>query len=243
MASENNVEPKIGTSGTKRKPLKRRQLPAKNATIEERLEELESLPHRNPILHWAAFILSLFSLVILATWVFSSRGPVPIGWVLVDIGLGVILAVEFFTRSGFRWDGVTYLRTRFFDVVAIIPALALVHNGYVLEGAWVWIIFVARAVRVVDRLLGDGFVRRNTLALAEGIEEEITDRVLQRIVIRVQVDLDQPVSHGIAEALARNKASILQRFRDATPSEGFVPGLAHMVGLDAALKRRRRTNL
>ena len=29
----------------------------------------------------------------------------------------------------------------------------------------------------------------------------------------------------------------MQRFRDATPSEGFVPGLAHMVGLDAALER------
>ena len=107
MAYENNVEPKIGTSGTEEEAFKKAAiLPAKNATIEERLEELESLPHRNPILHWAAFILSLFSLMILATWVFSSRGPVPIGWVLVDIGLGVILAVEFFTRSGFRWDGV-----------------------------------------------------------------------------------------------------------------------------------------
>ena len=109
MASEKNLEPKIETSGTEKKhPKNKRALSDKNETIEERLEELESLPHRNPMLHWAAFILSLFSLVILATWVFSTRGPVPTGWVVVDIGLGVILAIEFFTRSGFRWGGMTY---------------------------------------------------------------------------------------------------------------------------------------
>jgi hypothetical protein len=90
----------------------------------------------------------------------------------------------------------------------------------------------------VDRLLGDGFARRNGLALVEGLEEEITERVLQRIVTRVQADMDQAgFSHSIAEALARNKESVLTRVRTATPHEGFVPGLAHMVGLDAALER------
>ena len=239
MASEKKEEPKIETSRIEKKyPKTKRPLPRNSATIEERLEELELLPHRNPILHWAAFILSLLSLIMLATWVFSSRGPVPTEWIAVDIGLGVILAVEFFTRSGFRWGGMTYFGTRFFDFVAIVPALALVHHGFIFEGVWVWIILVARAVRVVDRLLGDGFVRRNTLALAEGIEEEITDRVLQRIVIRVQADMDQAgFSHSISEALARNKEAVLARVRAATPHEGFVPGLAHIVGLDAALER------
>jgi hypothetical protein len=91
---------------------------------------------------------------------------------------------------------------------------------------------------MVDRLLGDGFANRNALALIEGLEEEITDRVLERIVTRVQADMDQAdFSHGIAEALARNKDSVLSRIRAATPHEGFVPSLAHMVHLDAALER------
>src|ERR1035437_7005804 len=80
-----------------------------SSTTTARLEELESLPHRNAVLHWAAFTLSLMSLLLLLTWVLTPQGPVPTPWILLDIGLGVVFAVEFFTRSGFRWGRTTYL--------------------------------------------------------------------------------------------------------------------------------------
>jgi hypothetical protein len=214
------------------------KLPKGISTIAARLEELELLPHRHAALHWGAFILSLLSLVLLAIWVFGSRGAVPTAWIILDIVLGVAFAVEFFTRSGFRWGRAAYLRTRFFDFIAIVPALALVHHGFAIEGVWVWLILVARFIRAVDRLLGDGFVQRTVLALVEGFEEEITDRVLERILTRIQADMDRTsFSHGVAEAFVRNKADVLQRVRAATPKEGLVPGLAHIVGLDAALER------
>jgi len=216
----------------------KRELPQGNSSIAERLEELESLPHRGALLHWAAFTLSLLSFILLSTWFLNSRGSVPRAWVLLDIGLGVVFTVEFFTRSGFRWDRAAYVRTRIFDFVAIVPALALVNHGFVIEGVWVWLILVARAARVLDRFVGDGFVRRTVLALVEGFEEEITDRVLQRIIARIQADMDRAsFSHGVAEAFVRNKAAVLQRVRAATPRDGLVPGLAHLVGLDAALER------
>ena len=193
-------------------------LPAVAETLEERIEELEARPRRNPILHWAAFLFSLLSLILLSLWVFSSRGDVPVTWVWFDIGLGAVAAVEFFTRSGWHWDKTGYLRSRFFDFAAIIPALALVNHGIVLQSIWLWIILIARFVRVLDRLLGDGFVQRNIWALAEGFEEELTDRVLQRIIIRVQADMDRAhFSHEIAKAFVRNKNSVLERVRAATP--------------------------
>jgi hypothetical protein len=71
-----------------------------------------------------------------------------------------------------------------------------------------------------------------------GFLEEMTDRVLERIISRVQADMDRAgFSHGIAEAFIRNKSGVLQRVRAATPHEGLVPGLAHIVGLDVALER------
>ncbi len=242
MALQKKVEPQNQSAKTPtvidgQDDITKGELPG-NLTIAARLEELESLPHRNAALHWAGFTLSLLSLILLATWVLSSQGSVPSAWVLLDIGLGVVFAVEFFTRSGFRRDGAAYLRTRFFDFVAIVPALALVHHGFVIEGVWVWLILVARAVRVVDRFLGDGFVRRTVFALVEGFEEEITDRVLERIIARIQADMGRAgFSHGVAEAFVRNKAAVLQRVRAATPHEGLVPELAHLVGLVAALER------
>jgi hypothetical protein len=208
------------------------------ASLEARIEKLEALPRRNPILHWSAFVIALMSLIILSFWVFGGRGPVPAVWVVVDIGIGIISLIEFFTRSGFRWDSGAYLRSHFFDFVAIVPALLLVKHGIAIELVWVWIILVARFIRVIDRLGGDGFVQRNIWALIEGMEEEITDRVLQRIITRVQGDMDRAnFSHGVAEAFKKNKTSVLQRVRAATPHDGFVPSLAHIVGLDAALER------
>jgi hypothetical protein len=203
-----------------------------------RLEELESLPHRRGVLHWAAFSLSLASLVLLSIWVFSSRGSVAGVWALLDTGLSVIFVFEFFSRSGFRWNRTGYLRSRFFDFIAIVPALALVHHGFFLEGVWIWLILAARLIRVVDRFLGDGFILRTVLAVMEGFEEEITDRVLGRIIARIQADMDRAgFSHGIAVALARNKSAVLQRVRAATPHEGLGPGLAQLVGLTAVLER------
>jgi len=203
-----------------------------------RLDELESLPRRSAALHWSAFALALLSLIMLATWVFGSAKAVSNQWLLLDIALGVVFAVEFFTRSGFRWYRTRYIRARFFDFIAIVPALAVVQHGFVLETAVVWIVLVARFIRVVDRFLGDGFVTRNALALVEGLEEEITDRVLDRIVARVQENVDRAsFSHEVAEALLRNRESILERVKAATPREGFMPSIARIVGLDAALER------
>lgn len=234
MALQKKVELKPKTTAEIDEP----ELSTANSTVIERLEKLESLPRRSAVLHWAAFTLSLFSLLLLGGWVFSAQGSVPAAWVWLDIGLGAVFAVEFFTRSGFRWGWSGYMGTHFFDFIAIVPALLLVNRGFIIQGVWVWLILVARTTRVVDRFLGDGFVRRTILAVVEGFEEEITDRVLGRIITRVQEDMDRAeFSHGVAEAFARNREAVLQRVRAATPREGFVPGLAHLIGLDAALER------
>ncbi|MGB8263261.1 MAG: hypothetical protein WCF70_05115, partial [Dehalococcoidales bacterium] len=51
-------------------------------------------------------------------------------------------------------------------------------------------------------------------------------------------DMDKAgFSHGVAEALKKNKPSILQRVHAATPHEGLLPDLAHIAGLDKALER------
>ena len=243
MTLKKEVEPqnqlsKNPTDVSRQADITKGELPEGNSTITARLEELESMPHRNAALHWASFTLSLLSLILLSAWVFSSRGPVPGAWVLLDIGVGVFIAVGFVTRSGFRWHRAAYLRTHFFDFIALVPALVLVNTGYGIEEVWVWFILVARAARVIDRLLGDGFVRRNVLALVAGFEEELTDRVLERIIARIQADMDRACfSRGVADALVRNKPALLERVRAAAPHEGFVPGLAHIVGLDKALER------
>lgn len=239
MTTQNKNEPQLNTTvNDGKEDITKGELPKGNPPITARLEEMESLPHRNPVLHWAAFVLSLLSLIMLSMWVFSSKGAVPSVWIFLDIGLGVVFAVEFFTRSGARQGRLKYLRSHFFDFVAIVPALALVHQGFIIEGVWVWLILVARFIRVIDRLLGDGFVRRNILALVDGFEEELTDRILERIIARIQADMGRAsFSRGVGDALVRNKAGVLQRVRAATPHEGIVPGLAHIVGLDAALER------
>src|SRR5512137_984859 len=95
--------------------------PAEAARIKSnlvrQLEAMELRNRRHPALHWGAFALSVISLALLVGWVTSSRGPVPSVWIWVEISVAVFFGLEFFTRSGFTWDRVGYVRRRFFEFV------------------------------------------------------------------------------------------------------------------------------
>ncbi len=208
------------------------------SSLAAQIEAMGARPRRHPLLHWSALLASLVSFAMLAVWVSGEKGAIRPIWVQLDIGLGVAFALEFFTRSGFRWGPGRYARSRFFDFVAMVPVLLLVQSGLPYEAVWVWVILVARGVRAVDRFLGDGFVRRNTLALVEGFEEEITDRVVLRILERAEEGIDRGrLAHKISEALLRNRDPVLARIRAAHPREGVGAALAQWAGLTAALER------
>jgi voltage-gated potassium channel len=204
----------------------------------EHHHQLEALPQRHRGIHWAAFIMSVVSFILLAVWGFGKQAAVPPLFVWLDSSFCALFAFELFTRSGFRWSKGKYLITHFFDFFALVPALFLMNHGIIAENIWVWLVMVARTARVIDRFWGDGFLRRTFWALAEGFEEEITDRVLENIIARLQSDMDRAeFSRGIAKALEKNKPTVLGRIKKVTPTEGVVPKMAHLVGLDAALER------
>jgi voltage-gated potassium channel len=203
-----------------------------------RLDDITSLQHRNPLIHWAAFVFSLISLILPSFWIFSPAQHLPAFWMWTDVGLGVFFGLEFLTRSGLRWNPTSYIRTRFFDFVAVVPVLVLVHYQVPHLLVWMWIIVLARFGRSIDRALGDGFWTRNLFALLEGFEEEITDRVMLRIMTRVRLDLERgSFGKGLAEALERNKQNLLDQVRSQHPSEGIGGGLAKITGFNSALEK------
>lgn len=114
--------------------------------------------------------------------------------------------------------------------------LWLVGKGLPYEGVWVWLVLLARAVRFLDRLLGDGFVQRNALALVDAFEEEITDRVMLRILDRVEAALAAGrFGQAAAEALRRNRGPVLARVRASHPREGLAARVAQVTGVEEAL--------
>ncbi len=202
------------------------------------LENLEKQPRRPVSVHWGAFVMSVVSFLLLVIWAVVQPSSFARIWLWVDTGISAFFLIEFFTRSGFRWNPARYLLTHIFDFIATVPALLLANYGVAFEGFWLWFIVAARFVRAVDRLLGDGFFRRNTLALLEGFEEEITDRVMLRIISRVQTELGKSDFAGlIAEILDRNKSSVLDRVRSKHVQRGIIGGLANVTKLNAALER------
>lgn len=193
-------------------------------------------------LHWAAWLASGLALVTLgfAAWGDLSEGGIrDLG--RLDLALSLFFLVEFFTRSGWRRFGWRYAATRWFDFVAIVPAGWLVSEA--LAAPWVvWTVFVARAVRLVDRSLGDGFVLRHVLALVEGLEEEVSDRVVVKILSRVQGELvDARFGNVAAEALRKNRDAILERvYREQLRDAGLLGSFASITGLQGALERSER---
>jgi hypothetical protein len=206
-------------------------------TFGTRLNELTRKPKRHPSIHWAALILSIISLVPLIMWVGkpSQISSTYLYW--SDIGLSFLFILEFITRSGFRWNPSGYTRSHFFDFIAIVPALVLVHFTVPFYSVWFWIIFIARVVRALDRILGDGFIPRNVLALAEGFEEEITDRVTLRILDRTKADLDRgKFATAIGDVLEKNKGRVLEEILEQHP-RALETGIAEFVGLNKAIHR------
>ena len=95
---------------------------------------------------------ALISLGIIIAWIASDQTSVPAVWGYPDLIISVFFAVEFFTRSGLRWDWKGYMQTRFFDFLAIVPALTLIYFHTPYEGIWIWVILAARSIRVIDRV-------------------------------------------------------------------------------------------
>jgi hypothetical protein len=206
-------------------------------TFGTRLDELVKKPKRSPIIHWAATVLSIISLVPLIIWVVRPANISSNNWYWLDIGFSVLFALEFVTRSGFRWNPSGYTRSHFFDFIAIVPALVLAHFAVPFYSVWIWIVLIARVIRALDRILGDGFIPRNVLAIAEGFEEEITDRVMLRILDRTQADLDRgKFASAIGVVFDKNKGPVLQQIREQHP-RALTTGIAHAVGINSAIER------
>jgi hypothetical protein len=206
-------------------------------TFGARLDELVKKPHRHPAIHWAALVISILSLGPVFIWAIRRSDISYANWYWADIVFSVFFIFEFVTRSGFRWDPPGYTRTHFFDFIAIVPALVLVQYQVPWFSVWVWIVLVARVVRALDRILGDGFIPRNLLAIAEGFEEEITDRVTLRILDRVQADLDRGhFTTAIGSAIEGNKEAMLEEVHAQHPHI-LENGLVQTVGITRKVEK------
>ena len=185
-----------------------------------RLDDLDSHKRRNPLVHWVAMAFALVSWGILIFGMVNFKSLLPVEWVWLDLALSIFSLFEFFTRSGFRWHRIRYVSTHLFDFVAIVPAFVFLHQGVFAGYLWVWLVMVARSIRVVDRVLSDGFIEHNFFALLEGMEEETTDRVVLRIEERIRKDLvEGKIGHSTAQILENKKAMLLRRVRAEYPRE------------------------
>ena len=203
-----------------------------------RLDVLDSRRHRSRLMHWAAMLLALASIGILIFGMVAFRSPLPAQWVWLDSALCIFFFFEFFTRSGFHWHGLKYARTHIFDFIAIVPVMLFLHHAVFIESLWVWLILVGRSIRALDRILGDGFLEHNFFGLLEGLETEITDKVVLRIMERVQNDLvSGKIGHSSAQVLEKNRDNVLRRVRAEYPQEGLGADLARFIGLEAAIER------
>lgn len=205
---------------------------------ERELAAIEHLPRRHWLLHALAIVQSAVSLGILIYGMAAFQGPVPAFLAWLDIGLAVLFLFEFFTRSGFRWNPRKYAASHLFDFFALVPALLFLHRGVPAEGLWIWIILLTRGLRLSDRILGDGFLLYNFIVLLDGLLEELTDRVVLRLMDRLQADLiEGRFGNSTADAMIQNKTAVLRRVREEHPRDSISADLARFVGLEAAVEQ------
>lgn len=194
---------------------------------------------RSRSLHWLAWAAALVSVAVLVLWKWGPQTlAVPTLVQGADVGLAVFFALEFFTRTGWRRSRTAYLKWRWFDFVALLPVTVL---GPFAIAPLIWFVFICRVIRLVDRTLGDGFVQRNVLLFLEAVEEEISDRVLEKMLVRWEGELKgSKFGTATAQALERNKEAVLRRVFDEQLQDGTIAKIAHFTGLQAALEKEER---
>lgn len=195
--------------------------------------------HRSRTLHWLAWGGALISMAIAAIWMWTAPSANLLTLIQgVDVALALLFAAEFFTRTGWQKSRLTYVKWRWFDFVAIVPITAL---GPLSVPAIFWVVFVCRAIRLVDRTLGDGFVQRKVIGLASIAEEEISDRVLVKMLARWERELETAnFGTAMAQALSRNKEAVLQRVYAEQLQDGTFAKIAHFSGLQSTLEKEER---
>ncbi len=192
---------------------------------------------RSRLLHWAAWLLAILALAILVVAILG-QVEASVAWKLafVDLALTALFAVEFFTRSGWRTQRARYLRWRWFDFIAMVPAGLGLVQGWPL---WIiWIVLVCRTIRALDRTLGDGFLQKQLLILVAGFEEEITDRVVDRVLVRWQAEIGKAdFGHAAADALLANREAILKRVYDVQLKTGTLAKLVNLSGMRGNIEK------
>ncbi len=202
-----------------------------------RLEALAGRPRRPAPLHLGALVISALLLGLLIAWLAIGRGDVSPVWALAEGAACLLALTEFLTRSGLRWEHRRgYVLTHIFDFVAIMPALVLGLYHIPLDALWFWAILLARATRLLDRLLGDGFLELKLARYLDRAEERVTDRVLLRLLDGVERGLDGGrLGHAVGAALAEHRPDILSRVRAERPSFG-ANRWAQLVGLEELVR-------
>lgn len=190
-------------------------------------------------LHWLAWLASIVSFVVLAVPLVTEREEaLPATWRQLDLWICLGFTLEFFTRSGFRQGGWRYARWRGFDFLGMVPVVFL--DGFVQLPAWLlWLVLVARLTRMVDRTLGDGFVKRNALALVEAVEEEISDRVVGKIMTRIEGELGAVrFGQATADVMAKHRDAVLHRiYEEQLPETSTLARIANFTGVQKAVER------
>ena len=199
-----------------------------------------ALERRPRWIHWSAWFASVVSFATLLGWLLGPRRPeslAPLG--TVDLLLSAAWTLEFFTRTGWRRSGLRYLAWRWFDVVAMLPILFLLDIGWNVPAAIVWFVLATRLVRATDRTLGDGFLLGLFTTVLEGVEEEISDRVILKITSRIGAELEKArFGAAASKALAANRGAILERiYEEQLKDGGLLTRVAQATGLRSALEK------
>jgi len=171
---------------------------------------------RGRLSDWLLLLLALFSIALLAWINLAQITAQQLFWVrVVDYGICLAFAAEFF-RHGRRvgWtDG--YIARHWYAFLGMVPV-----THALLEHPVIGLVFVlARLVRAIDRVLGEGFVarllNRGKDTLIGAVSGAITVAVLNEVAnVLVKGTYTRNVSRALAENERELRAMILDKLRD-----------------------------
>ena len=162
---------------------------------------------RGSVLDWTLLVLAAVSVALNAWFLFGPEPPYAgrrADWHDVLLGIDLVVCVVFALAIGLRWlrsrIGRIYLVRHWWEIPALVPFVVPAFG----ERDWVmWIVLVARAMRLADRtdnIFGDRF----TAALVKHFSDPIVDAIKRPITVAVLDEVDEVLKKGTYAANMRS---------------------------------------
>jgi hypothetical protein len=156
--------------------------------------------------------------------------------IIIDLVIVAIFAVEFLWRMFRAPTKMGYVKSHWYDLLGMVPVSHPLFRSFRLARILRLVVLTSRFVRATNRSFGEAIVERTVGRYKEIIIEEISDRIILRVLDETERVLTAGAyGSSTARALHANRDALMARINDQLKEDRATRWAMHVPGMERVL--------